>query len=262
MTDSPSISGLQDVVGRFIAEHTVDPARQLVLQDFQAQDDLANLCVLHQVLQRSALNAGPQSLDNYLAEIVEQTPDNLDLAEILSRAELTDSGSPILRTLYCSYVSNLASWSTISILSASYLGALVVTRSLLEVVVSAGSGISGKMSERISALTFLHPDEIRVVSECWRELSGWAHGYPRWLKRLCPVLVARGPLHHPEMVRECTVLLAIVTDLAFAVGFAKLMFDAGDVRDLCDEMHVNWRRFMMLRRRIERALPKDGQNAS
>lgn len=99
MTDFPSINHLQGAISRFVAEHTVGPARELVLHDFQAQDDLANLRVLHKVLQPCALAPGTQRLDQYLAEIVDSAPENTDLAEILSRAEIVDSGSPRLRGL-------------------------------------------------------------------------------------------------------------------------------------------------------------------
>lgn len=240
----------------------MDPARQLVRNDFQAQDDLANLRVLHQVLQACALPADAQLLDQYLAKVVGCAPENIDLSEILSRAEIARSDYPQLRTVFASYVYSLANWSTISILSASYLGALTVTRSLLEALVNVGSGGTGNMSDKIAALAFLDPDERQVVTDCWRDLSGWTHGYSRWLKRLCPVLVSRGPLHHPELVRDCTVLIGAVTDFAFTIAIAKLELDALSVRSLCDEMHVDWKRFMMLRRRIERAAPIGGKSAS
>jgi hypothetical protein len=253
---------LRKAMADYITDYTTRPAQQLVRTDFQGQDDLANLRVLHQVLQATASASMVSPIDKYLGELISKEPTNLELAELISRAGTTKGSNPVVCTLFCSYVYNLANWACISILSASYLSALIVTRSLLETLVVAGAGERSTMSKMISSMTFLTPDERDTVSECWRDLCGWAHPYGRWLNRLCPVLVAKGPLHHPEMMQDCIVLLSITTDLAFAISFAKLSVSPDIVRGICDDMHVDWKRYMFLRRRFSKPQTTTHEDAS
>ena len=96
------------------------------------------------------------------------------------------------------------------------------------------------------------PDEQKIISECWRELCGWAHSYRRWIKRLCPVLVAKGPLHHSSIAKECISALAITTDLAYAVAFERFNIHPERIRRVCDENLVPYERFLMLGRRLSR----------
>jgi hypothetical protein len=207
--------------------------------------------VLHQFLRESAEAAAGGTVDKYLARLVDGASSTATLSDVLSNARAQGENAAEIRTLYCSYVFNLANWACISILSASYLAASVITRTLLEALVSVAAGRNGTMSEKIAALQMLEADEQRIVAECWRELCGWAHPYRGWLRRLCPVLVAKGPLHHPGLARECMVALGITTDLALAIGIDAFELDRKRVRAMCDERHVEWRRFLLLKRRLE-----------
>ena len=245
-------SRLKQAITEYLDDYVVRPAVGLVTIDFLALDDVASLLVLHRLLQEMAEIDASMPVDQYLLSVLQKHPiQDVTLGELLSH--LAERGDQIaeLRTVFFSYVFNLANSACISILSASYLGAIIVTRSLLELLVGVGSGMTGKMSERIKNLRMLAVDEKKTVSECWRELSGWAHPHKKWLKNLCPVLVAKGPLHHPEITRDCLVYLGICTDLAFAIAFDKFAINPDFVRTHCIDQHVEYRRFQFLRRRIE-----------
>ncbi len=243
---------LKKAIAAYLDEYVVQPAARLVSTDFAAQHDIASLLALHHILLDVVKAEVGMPLDLYLRSVLAQQPvERMELAELLS--QLPEGGAQIaeLRTVFCSYVFSLANSVCISILAASYLAALIVTRSLLELLVSVGAGRTGTMSEKIANLPMLAVDEKKVVSECWRELSGWTHPYRKWLKNLCPVLVAKGPLHHPEMTRDCLVYLGICTDLAFAIAFDKLALAPDLVRSRCLDQHIDYRRFLFLRRRVE-----------
>ncbi|MCK4627319.1 MAG: hypothetical protein KAV00_18545, partial [Phycisphaerae bacterium] len=185
---------IKQAITDYLDYYVVRPAAALVTTDFQVQDDVANLLVLHSLLQEMAEVDAGMPVDQYLLSVLRKHPiQDVELGELLSH--LAERGDQIaeLRTVFFSYVFNLANSACISILSASYLGALIVTRSLLELLVGVGSGRTGTMSERIENLQMLAVDEKKTVSECWRKLSGWAHPHKKWLKNLCPVLVAKGP---------------------------------------------------------------------
>ena len=248
-----SESKLKEAIGGYLDDYVVQPAVGLVNSDLQAQDDIANLLVLHRLLRDLAQADAGKPLDQYLLSLLQGEPGpDIELAELLSRPEESASRIAELRTVFCSYVFHLANWACISVLSASYLSALIITRSLLELLVNVGAGKTGGMSERIGGLEMLADDEKSILSECWRDLSGWSHSHRRWLKKLCPVLIARGPLHHPRIARECLVSLGICTDLAFAIAFDKFAVDPEVVRVRCVDNHVDYRRFLLLRRRIDR----------
>jgi hypothetical protein len=249
------LSQLKQAVAAYLDSYVVGPAVELVSTDFTAQDDVASLLVLHRLLREAAEASVGKPVDQYLQVVLEKgsAEEEVELPELLSR--LAEQGGHIaeLRAVFCSYVFNLANSVCVSILSASYLGAFIVTRALLELLVGVGSGRTGPMAEKIEHLTMLAPNEKKVVSECWRELSGWTHPHKRWLKNLCPVLVAKGPLHHPKLTRECLAYLGICTDLAFAIGVASFGLNAEFIRDACIDQHVDYRRFMLLYRRIQMA---------
>ncbi|MEN6496688.1 MAG: hypothetical protein ABFD16_20555 [Thermoguttaceae bacterium] len=231
----------------------VQPASRLVDCDFAAQDDVANVLVLHDLLEAIAEAHSGKPIDQYIAQVVEEDPtDATDLAELLSRRRNHEADVAELRTVFCSYVLSLARAASISVLSSSYLAAFVVTRSLLELLVNVGSGITGTMSEKISSLSMLTAEEKDTVADFWRELSGWAHPHKRWLKRVCPVFVAKGPVHHPTLTRDAMGCLAFCTDLAFAIAFDKFAVEPAVVRTHCLDKHVDYCRFSFIRRRIER----------
>jgi hypothetical protein len=242
---------LQEAIDRYLSDYTTVPARQLVSSDFALQDDVASLLVLHHFLRASAEAAAGGAIDKYLRRLVDRASSGAALSDVLSDARAQGEKTAEIRTLYCSYVFNLANWACVSILSASYLAAFIITRTLLEALVSVAAGRTGTMSEKIAALQGLRADEQRIVADCWRELCGWAHPYSGWLRRLCPVLVAKGPLHHPEIARECMVALGITTDLALAIGIDAFGLDRKRVRAMCEERHVEWQRFLLLARRLE-----------
>lgn len=247
------VSQLKAAIARYLQDYVVSPATGLVNTDFTSQDDIANLLVLHRLLRDAAQADAGMAVDRYLRNVVDEhaSDNDLELPQLLSQLAQQGEHMVELRTVFCSYIFSLANAICIAILSASYLSALIVTRSLLELLVGLGSGRTGSMADKIEALAMLAPDEKKVISDSWRELCGWSHPHGRWLKRLCPVLVAKGPLHHPMFTRECLAYLGICTDLAFAVGFDKFNMDADSVRSQCTDQHVDYRRFMFIRRRVE-----------
>ena len=257
MPDHEPLAALQETIGHFIDDHVTSPARRLVRLDFSAQDDVANVLVLVRLLQKIAASVPDAAFAPYLRSLTdgEDRPSN-EVAALLSRSLSDREHHAELRSIYCSYVVNLSNSACVSVLSSSYLPAFIVTRSLLELLVGVGAGTSGTMSEKIQALSMLDLDERRTVADFWRELSGWAHPHQRWVKRLVPARTGDMPDYDQELLRSSVACLGFCVDLAFAIAFAKFAVNPDGVRLHCEGQHVDYRRFMFLRKRL--AMPSDG----
>ena len=253
MNEEGKLTNLIEQLGGSVSSHlecyVTTPALQLIRQDLQAQDDIASLLMLHRILRDQVLPDGHVHLDHYLAELVKPEDDAVNsIADIIRALPERDS---TLRTVFFAYIHSLANWNAISILSASYISALILSRSLLECLVNlATSRNRGTFREKVAHLEMLAPEEKDTLCDLWEQLCRWSHPYGQWLETVCPVLVSKGPTHHPDTIKEAIVALGICTDFAFAVAFSQLGLDKTHVRDMCAEYHIDHTRFMMIRRRI------------
>ena len=106
------------------------------------------------------------------------------------------------------------------------------------------------MKEKIESINFLRADEKETLVEVWKVLCGWVHSYPHWLKELSPVLAEKQESHHPKLVRDSIVYLAICMDFALVIGVDFLSVNTKELKTILDSYFIDHRRYQMLNRRL------------
>jgi hypothetical protein len=67
--------------------------------------------------------------------------------------------------------------------STDYLGAIVLFRTVFELLISIYTENNGSMREKIYSIDFFEEEDKKTVHEFWNELSAWSHPYGKWIKK-------------------------------------------------------------------------------
>ena len=239
---------LKDVIKAHIHHQVVNPALYLAEHHFDIQDDIANILIMNRILSDKIQHSGVKKLDQYLVELLEDSEDKS--MEGLFRAGALNKHKDALSVVYLSYVNQLINSISIAILSASYLSANILSRSLLEALVTVSASSAKSMSKKIESIKFLKDDEQQVLKDAWKELCGWVHSYNLWLKELCPVLVSKQGLHHPEFAKKSMIFVGICIDFSLTLGVELLGLDRFSLMKSLSNYHVPINRFMLIKRRL------------
>lgn len=119
------------------------------------------------------------------------------------------------------YVSREFNWIMVSIMSASYISALVLTRSVFELLIGVATRTKGSMKTRVNSITFLDASERKQILKLWNRLCGWGHPYGRWVKEICPIYLQHEPLFHSHICGLCLDELCNVVDLYAVTALSK-----------------------------------------
>jgi hypothetical protein len=119
------------------------------------------------------------------------------------------------------YLTRELDWVVVSILSASYISASIIMRSILELLIGISTTSSGTTSSHISRIPFLSTEEKRLVLRLYRHLCGWAHPYGRWTKEVCPVFISNRPMYHPRLCKQSLKELEKIVDLLLTIAIEK-----------------------------------------
>ncbi|ADW16421.1 hypothetical protein Despr_0234 [Desulfobulbus propionicus DSM 2032] len=119
------------------------------------------------------------------------------------------------------YVSREFNWVIVSIMSASYISALVLTRSVFELLVGVATRMEGGMKDRVDKITFLEASERKQILKLWNRLCGWGHPYGRWVKEICPIYIQHEPFFHSRLCGLCLDELCNVLDLYAVTALSK-----------------------------------------
>jgi len=148
------------------------------------------------------------------------------------------------------YLSRELNWITISILSASYISALVLLRSAFELLIGIATRINGPIAERIESIRFLSVEEQKEIKKLWRKLCGWGHPYQKWEKGICPVFIAHTPVYHPKLCKECIEQFETILGLFLTVALDKFEINRADLRKRADEFNIDLSVIPFLKNRV------------
>jgi uncharacterized small protein (DUF1192 family) len=125
------------------------------------------------------------------------------------------------RKYLLAYVSRELNWVIVSIMSASYISALVLMRSVFELLIGIATRTEGSMGARVDGIAFLHEDERKEMLKLWNRLCGWSHPYGRWIKEVCPIFVAYDPSFHSQLCGHCLDELCCLVDFYAVTALSK-----------------------------------------
>lgn len=107
------------------------------------------------------------------------------------------------KTLFLGYLGKIYQSALLLIGATDYLGAMILIRSVFELLVGIATTKNGSMRDRISSIIILDGDEKRNLQRLWNDLSAWAHPYGKWAKNICPKFYGTGRNYHPAVFRQC-----------------------------------------------------------
>jgi hypothetical protein len=107
------------------------------------------------------------------------------------------------KTLFLGYLGKVYQSALLLIGATDYLGAIILLRSVFELLVGIATVENGIMRNRISSIGTLDSDEKTNLQELWNELSAWSHPYGKWVKNICPKFYGIGRNHHPVIFSQC-----------------------------------------------------------
>lgn len=107
------------------------------------------------------------------------------------------------KTIFLGYLGKVYQSALLLIGATDYLGAMILLRSIFELLIGIATTENGSMRDRISSISFLDNDEKDDLQKLWNELSAWAHPYGKWVKNICPIFYGTGRNHHRVTFSQC-----------------------------------------------------------
>lgn len=107
------------------------------------------------------------------------------------------------KNLYLGYLGKVFESSLILLGATDYLGAIVLFRSVFELLIGIATDKTGTMKDKIDGIHYIEEDEKKSIYKFWRELSAWAHPYGKWINNLCPKFYGSGRNYNPTVFEQC-----------------------------------------------------------
>jgi len=121
------------------------------------------------------------------------------------------------KTLFLGYLGKVYQSALLLIGATDYLGAMILLRSVFELLIGVATTEHGSMRTRIFSISYLNSYEKDNMQKLWNELSAWAHPYGKWVKNICPKLYGTGRHHHPVMFSRCLGYSDQILDLMLTI---------------------------------------------
>jgi hypothetical protein len=121
------------------------------------------------------------------------------------------------KTLLLGYLGKVYQSVLLLIGATDYLGAMILLRSVLELLIGIATTTNGSMRERISSISYLDSQEKDGLQKLWNELSAWAHPYGKWEKNICPRVYGSGRNYHSETFSQCLGYSDQILDLLLTI---------------------------------------------
>jgi len=230
------LQSLRIAVSSYLENRVSKPALETVTKNLTGQARVANLTVLIRALfeearacgldyDRDFLTSLPtgeiEARIKVLCEVAESkdgaNPRTRDVLQSAARYLASDTS----RKYLLEYVERELNWIVVSTLSASYVSALILMRSVLELLVGIATRTTGKMRVRVDSVACLDGTEKKRLNRLWTRLCGWSHPYAKWITEVCPVYSGHAPTYHRRLFGLCLDELLELTDLLASVVVAK-----------------------------------------
>jgi hypothetical protein len=121
------------------------------------------------------------------------------------------------KVIFLGYLGKVYQSALLLIGATDYLGAMILLRSVFELLIGIATTKPGLMRGRISSISFLDSDEKNNLQKLWNELSTWAHPYGKWVKNVCPKFYGIGRNYHPVLFGQCLGYSDQILDLMLTI---------------------------------------------
>jgi len=234
--DNLSKKRLQKVIEGYLDRNVKIPTFQTIEKDFTAQDKLADILLISLVMIEYIQKQGLDFDKDYLEQLPKQEiGEHKEVIEkFVQTGHLSQEAIEILqsassRKYLLGYLFRELNWVAISILSASYLSAHIIMRSVFELLIVITTRKTGSMNKRINSISFLSLQEREEIENLWKDLCGWVHPFSKWVEEMCPIFVSHGPIYHPVLCKKCLEELEELVDLLLVVGLRKFKISSKDI---------------------------------
>ena len=259
------ISELRGFVTSYLDEQVTTPSMETIEKGLYEQDQLVSLLLLSRVATGIIRKKGLDFNKHYLASL---PPEEIEKRiEVLGRFLETGESCPLAdgssykdahdymasdssHKQLLAYLGREIDWVVVSVLSASYVSALVLMRSVLELLVGIATRATGSMKERLEEIPFLEATEIKSLLNLWYRLCGWGHPYGRWVKEVCPFYVSHGPMYNPMLCATCLKELQAIVDFFVVIAFEKYEVPVGKFLSEIRDYNISLSGFELISSRI------------
>ena len=121
------------------------------------------------------------------------------------------------KNLFLGYLGKLYQSALLLIGATDYLGAIILLRSIFELLIGTATTVNGRMRDRISSIEKFDNNEKSSLQNFWNELSAWAHPYGKWKKYICPKLYGVGRNYIPDIFEQCVGYSDRILDLMLTI---------------------------------------------
>lgn len=252
---------LQNVIEAHLSRYVKAPAFETIEKDLYAQDKIADFLILLKVTTDCIKKDGLDFDKNQLQELPQDEIEKriTVLEEYIQTGGCTQETREFLKSNDSkkhlnAYLNNGLNWIVISILSASYISANIIMRSIFELLVAiATNGIDGNnsMSFRLKSIPFLTLEERKKLSKLWGKLNSWAHPFTKWEKEVCPIFVSYNPMYHPELCKQSLDLFEKLIDFFIIIGIGKFEINRNDILDEIQKYQIDISNLTLFQNRLQ-----------
>jgi hypothetical protein len=232
---------LKKAIGSYLDNRVIKPALQTVDKEFTVQQDIVTILIILTHAEQLILDHGAELyLENLASLPKEKLEEIINILEpfIAEPNEVSCTNKvrevidkQINKKHLLSYLVREINWISISILSASYISSLILTRSVFELLIGIATSQAGGMSSRIESINYLTPEEHKHLKDAWNNLNAWAHPYGKWEKEICPIFYSSEPLYHPKIYKECYSFLTVLIDLFLTIAVERFKISPAEITE-------------------------------
>jgi hypothetical protein len=237
---------LEKTVGEFIDMMTKRPTVETVRKDFHSQ---AKLAMLLNLLDNTIVLVYKEGIDidkHFMSRLAKsEWQKQIDiLVKAVYTGQFDKEALEILdldssRKYLFAYAKRELDWVAVSILSASYVSANILMRSVFELLIGIATRKTGYMSKRIHAIPFLSVKQKKKMKKLWNELNAWAHPYGRWVKECCPIFISYKPMYHSKLCKQSVEKFEKIVDVLIVIALNKFEISKNKFQDKMKEWKVD-----------------------
>ncbi len=223
---------IYDFTMDYIAKNVNDPIKELIIKDPIRNIKLPSLLVILNLLKENILKSNEVINDSVIANNINIYGKDklLKMGQGYLDNDIKDNvfdkfiDEAVLKKEIIFYVNRELNWIIISILSASYLSANILLRSIFELLINWIVNNNDSMGDKIDSIQYLNSNEKKYLKKLWKKLNSWAHPFRYWEKNICPFYLDHEPTFHTELYDECSENLIMNFDLyiSIAIGLFKI----------------------------------------
>ena len=143
------------------------------------------------------------------------------------------------KTIFLGYLGKVYQSAVLLVGATDYLGAMILLRSVLELLIGIATTKNGSMGDRISSISFLDSNEKDDLKKLWNELSAWSHPYGKWIKNICPKFYSSGRNHDQGLFSQCLGYSDQILDLMLTITLDYFMLIHENYFEKCREISTN-----------------------